>query len=55
MELCADVFGLNVAEASTSKNGEKKHKHAMQKYFDAIEQKNLPLKENLRIKLGLKT
>ena len=48
MKLCTDFFELNVAEEITSKN-------VMQKYLDVIEQKNLPLKENLRIKLALKT
>ena len=48
MKLCTDFFELNVAEEITSKN-------VMQKYLDVIEQKNLTLKENLRIKLALKT
>ena len=52
---CEDFFETKFEKASTSKNTAKNHKYAMQKCLDVIEQKNEPLKDNLKIKLALKT
>ena len=48
-------FEKSVVEISTSNNTAKKHKHATQKCLDVIEQKEVQLKDNLKIKLSLKT
>ena len=48
-------FEKSVVEISTSNSTAKKHKYAIQKYLDVIEQKEITLKDNLKIKLSLNT
>ena len=55
LKSCEDFFELSVVEVSTSNTTAKKHKHATQKYLDVVERKETQLKDNLRIKLALKT
>ena len=55
MNSCVDFFEKSVVEISTSNSTAKKHKYAIQKYLDVIEQKEITLKDNLKIKLSLNT